>query len=57
MKSLGDLTLTKSTITVLIINTQDTYGRSCHDGYLNKKMGIFALLYVHNVNYTTTLFF
>ena len=33
------------------------YGRSRHDGYLNKKLGMFALLYFHNVNYTTTLFF
>ena len=30
------------------------YGRSRPDGYLNKKLGIFALLYFHNVNYTTT---
>ena len=34
-----------------------TYGRSRPDGYLNKKLGIFALHYFHNVNYTTTLFF
>ena len=34
-----------------------TYGRSRPDGYLNKKLGIFALLYFHNVNYTTTLLF
>ena len=33
------------------------YGRSRHDGYLNKKLEIFALLYFHNVNYTTRLFF
>ena len=32
-------------------------GRSCHDGYLNKKLGIFALLYFHIVNYTTILLF
>ena len=33
------------------------YGRSRHDGYLNKKLGIFALPNFQNVNYTTTLFF
>ena len=33
------------------------YGRSRHDGYLYKKLGIFALLYFHNVNYTTQFFF
>ena len=36
---------------------ESIYGRSRHDGYLTKKLGIFALLYFHNVNYTTTLFF
>ena len=27
------------------------HGKTCLDGYLTKKMGIFALLYVHIVNY------
>ena len=30
------------------------YGRTCHDGYLTKKMGIFPLLYVHIGEYSTT---
>ena len=38
-------------------NSGTLYGRSCPDGYLNKKLGNFALLYFKNVNYTTTLFF
>ena len=33
------------------------YGRSRHDCYINKKLGSFALLYFHNVNYTTRLYF
>ena len=32
-----------------------TYGRTCRDGYLAKKFGIFALMYVHIVDYSTTL--
>ena len=30
------------------------YGRTCPDGYLNKKLGIFSLLYVHIGDYSTT---
>ena len=30
------------------------YGRTRLDGYLTNKLGIFALLYVHIVNYSTT---
>ena len=35
----------------------DTHMGTRYDGYLNKKLGIFAKLYFHNVNYTTTLIF
>ena len=30
------------------------YGRTRLDGYLTKKLGIFALRYVHIVDYSTT---
>ena len=31
-----------------------TYGRTCHDGYLTKKLGTFSLINVHIGDYSTT---
>ena len=33
---------------------KNVYGRIRYDGYLTKKLGIHALLYVHIVDYLTT---
>ena len=37
-----------------LIFAKSVYGRTCIDGDLTKKLGIFALLYVHFVDYSTT---
>ena len=38
-----------------ILSVCTIYGRTHLDGYLTKKLGIFALLYIHIVDYSTTL--
>ena len=47
--------------TVIVLQYNNTfswqytvYGRTCLDGYLIKKLGIFSLLYVHIGDYSTT---
>ena len=38
----------------VFLGGEDIYGRTCHDGYLTKKWGIFPLLYVPIGDYSTT---
>ena len=55
---MGDIYIGRTMIFVnfidLIFLYLSLYGRTCFDGYLTKKMGIFLLLYVHIGNYSTT---
>ena len=39
---------------ILLPGIPYTYGRTRLDGYLTNKLGIFALLYVHILDYSTT---
>ena len=37
-----------------LVVAMSIYGRTCLDGYLTNKLGIFALLYDYIVDYSTT---
>ena len=38
-----------------LVVAMSIYGRTCLDGYFTKKLEIFALLYEHIMDYSTTL--